>query len=341
MIIREATPEDNEKLIEIEKKSAQEGKIWLTSFRKDFFHKLNYFDERFMLVAEDEDNGEIIGCVGAGLGDYWLEGKKQRGALMLGLRTNPKYRKKVARWLKEVINQMEKMLRNSTADFAFGSVKSDNINSIKILKHMHLQKTRTLNFYVLPVTRPLGPKEIELEDEPPKDILNDYLEKRKEEYDLVPLDLDRCFFEKLRDKKRLTALRYKSAQALVWDTSGEYDIGITVLPPGLMFLRNTLDYASKIAPLVRVPKLHKPIKTCFVIQFDYERERDGWNMVRGIKRLAWERKIDLINFAEDAELKKVRKVLGTLVFTIPFDVYMRDRFDSEKKLKPIHWPPRI
>jgi hypothetical protein len=64
-------------------------------------------------------------------------------------------------------------------------------------------------------------------------------------------------------------------------------------------------------------------------------------MVRGIKRLAWERKIDLINFAEDAELKKVRKVLGTLVFTIPFDVYMRDRFDSEKKLKPIHWPPRI
>ncbi|MFO7882108.1 MAG: GNAT family N-acetyltransferase [Kosmotogaceae bacterium] len=341
MIIREATFEDNEKLIEIEKKSAQEGKIWLTSFRKDFFHKLNYFDERFMLVAEDENNGEIIGCVGAGFGDYWIEDKKQRGAFVLGLRTNPKYRMKVARWLKEVIKEMEKILKSSTADFAFGTVKSDNINSIKILKHMKLQKTRTLNFYVLPVTRPLGPKEIELEYKPTKDILNNYLEKRKKDFDLVPLDLDRCFFEKLRDKKRLIALKYKSAQALVWDTSGEYDIGITALPPGLMFLRNTLDYVSKIAPLVRVPKLHKPIKTCFVIQFDYKEERDGWNMVRGIKRLAWQKGIDLINFAEDSELKKTRKVLGTLVFTIPFDVYMRDRADSKKELKPVHWPPRI
>ncbi|AKI96854.1 GNAT family N-acetyltransferase [Kosmotoga pacifica] len=341
MIVRQAKPEDNEKLLEIERTSSQEGKIWFASDRKDFFEKMHYFRDGFLLVAEDEKSGDIIGCAGAGYAEYWLEGRKQRGAYLFGLRTNPKYRLRVARWLKAVIEKMSDILENSDVDFGFGSVKVDNINSVKILKHMKFEPTRVLNIYTVPVVRRGQVKGVSVDERPDPWELQRLYDAKKDDYDLVPLDLAENFFPKLIAEGRIKLIKYKTATAIVWDITGEYDIRITKLPAGLRCFRNLADFLVKIFPFIRIPKMNSPILSWNVIYMDYENAKHGKRLVKAIHNMAWKHGIMLLNFAEDNELTKVKNVLGFLKFTLPFQLALIDKDRNKKKLKPVLWPPRI
>ncbi|OAA31805.1 hypothetical protein AT15_02965 [Kosmotoga arenicorallina S304] len=341
MIVRQAQPQDNEKLLEIERTSSQEGSIWFASERKDFFEKMNHFEDGFMLVAEDEESGDIIGCVGSGYADYWLEGRKQRGAYMYGLRTNPKYRMRVARWLKAVIQKMSDILENSDVEFGFGSVKADNINSVKILRHMKFEPARVLNFYTVPVVRKGNIKGINIDENPDPQVLQNYYDEKKNDYDLVPLDLGKNFFPKLIAEGKIKLAKYRTATAIIWDTLGEFDVKITRLPIGLRLFRDLAALVTKLFPFVRIPALNEPIHSWNVIFLDYENSKDGKYLLKAIHKLAWKENVMLLNFAEDSELSKIRSILGTLKFTLPFKIALIDRARSKKTLKPIIWPPRI
>jgi hypothetical protein len=341
VIIREARPEDNAKLLEIERTSAQEGNVWFTSNREDFFEKMRYFEDGFMLVAEDEKTGDIIGCAGAGFADYWLEGRKQRGVYLFGLRTNPKYRMKVARWLKALIEKMGDILENSEAEFGFGSVKADNIRSIKILRHMNLFASRTLNFYVQPVLRRGKVKGLEIDNDPEISELQEYYINSMEDHDLVPMDLDRNFFPRLKEQKRLKVYRYKSAWAAVWDITGEYDVAITRLSKSLRALQVSVRFLATLVPFVRIPKLNEFIRSWHVIIFEYQDLKDAKKLVKAIHHDAWNNRIHLLNFAEDAEVDHIKKALGPFTIKLPFVLHTIDRKQSRKNFKPVIWPPRI
>ncbi|WP_290668369.1 hypothetical protein [Kosmotoga sp.] len=341
MIVRQAKPEDNEKLLEIERTSSQEGSIWFASDRKDFFVKMNHFDDGFMLVAEDEKNGDIIGCVGAGYADYWLEGRKQRGVYMFGLRTNPKYRMRLARWLKAVIQKMGDILENSDVEFGFGSVKVDNINSVKILKHMKFEPTRVLNIYAVPVMRKGKVNGISIDEEPDPQALQSYYNEKIDDHDLVPLDLGQNFFPKLIAEKKIKLIKHNTATAIVWDTLGEFDVKITKLPIALKLFRDFAAFITFLFPFIRIPRLNDPIHSWNVIFLDYKDRKDGKRLVKAIHNLAWKNNITLLNFGEDSELAKVKNVLGILKFTVPFRFALIDRARNKKTLRPVIWPPRI
>ena len=113
--VRFASIDDNEKLLKIERESAQEGSIWLVAFREDFFGRLKYFEEGFIMIAENAY--DIIGCIGVGIDNLIVNGEIKKGIYLFGLRTNLQYRLKVARWLKSIIQELQNLLGPTDFDF--------------------------------------------------------------------------------------------------------------------------------------------------------------------------------------------------------------------------------
>jgi len=342
LIIRDVRPEDNEKLLEIEKSSAQEGKIWLTSYRADFFEKSRYFREGFFLVAEDERDGELIGCAGAGYAYYSLKGERVKGVYLYGLRTNPRFRLKVAFWLKALIKRMTETLRDSDGIFAYGSVKIDNNRSAKISRHLGFFPERVFNIYAVPVIRKPRVKGTLVDYAPAIDELSSVFESASVKGDLVPLDLHETFFPQLLDQERIRIVRFGSARAIVWDTTGQTDFSISKLNGSLRPLHKVLRGVAITVPAIRVPQIGQPIKSWQVIEFSYKHKKDGERLVRALHNAAWREKVHLLTFGEDATDDRIRCLLGILTFKLPFQIVTINRENTPLGLNKIPiWPPTL
>ncbi len=342
MIIRDVKAEDNEKLLDIEKKSAQEGKIWFTSHRADFFEKSRFFREGFFLVAEDEKTGDLIGCAGAGYAYYSLKGERVKGVYLYGLRTNPKCRMKVARWLKAVIEKMTETLRSSDGVFAYGSVKKDNDRSAKISQHIGLFPERVFNIYAVPVIHKPRVKGTIIDYAPNIKEVDSIYQQAAEGGDLVPLDLAETFLPTVLEQGRIRIMRYGSARALVWDTSGQTDFSIARLNGGLKWLQILFKGISASIPVIKVPSIGHPIKSWQVMELSYKTRKDGLKLVRAVHNAAWREKIHLLMFGEDSEDNLVRAILGTLAFSLPFQIVTIDRDNTPLNLNRIPlWPPTM
>ncbi|HNS67197.1 MAG TPA: GNAT family N-acetyltransferase, partial [Mesotoga infera] len=84
MDIRFATKEDNEKLLDIERRSAQEGKICVVGYKENFFDRLKYYSKGSILVAEEK--GDIIGCIGIAFDEYLVDSVPRKAIYLFGLR---------------------------------------------------------------------------------------------------------------------------------------------------------------------------------------------------------------------------------------------------------------
>ncbi len=228
MDIRFATKEDNEKLLDIERRSAQEGKICVVGYKENFFDRLKYYSKGSILVAEEK--GDIIGCIGIAFDEYLVDSVPRKAIYLFGLRTNPAYRMKIARWLKAIIQELENRYGESEFDFAYASVKADNTASKKILAHMGFSRLATLDFYACPVLHRIKNTGVCVE-RPDMDRVLGLYSGMSSRFDLVPKHMR--VFEPMIEEKRLKLFTGEGASALVFDTSGESDFGIAKLSPGL------------------------------------------------------------------------------------------------------------
>ena len=340
MIIRPAVPEDDKKLLQIEELASQEGKIWLASRRTSFFDKLNFFDDGLMLVAEDEKSGEIIGCCGGGFYSYWLKKSVRKGVYLFSLRTNPNYRSKVPRWLKAFSLELDRRLAETDVDFVFGCVKADNTNAIKVMHHIGFKEVRTLNYYSVPVLRKRAAG-VTIEARPETEEINRLYLEKSETLDLIPVDMEKSFLNKLIAEGRLFIFKYKTATALVWDTSGEYDLIITRLSRGLGALRTASAWLTRILPVVRVPEINSPLKSWNVLVMDYKDPSHASKTLKAIHEFAWKKGVTLLNFAEDSESNELAKALGPFKFKVPFIIMCRNLKEVQNTIGPVIWPPRL
>ena len=90
MIIRDAVEKDNIKMLDIQKCAVQVGEFEITLLKKDFKSKSSFFRDGFYLVAEDEDNSDILGFLGVGIDYFKVKDKAYKGAYLYDLRANPK-----------------------------------------------------------------------------------------------------------------------------------------------------------------------------------------------------------------------------------------------------------
>ena len=333
--VRFASIDDNEKLLKIERESAQEGSIWLVAFREDFFGRLKYFEEGFIMIAENAY--DIIGCIGVGIDNLIVNGEIKKAIYLFGLRTNPQYRLKVARWLKSIIQELQNLLGPTDFDFGYASVKADNTASKKILEHMGFSTTATLDFYACPVRKTSQEKSVFVEREVDLETILDLYKPLEKDHDLL-LQGTKAF-EVMVTERRLRLFKTEGAYALVLDTSGEQDFGITRLSKGLRAFQ--LLAQGTISPLVRIPKMNERLRSWDVLLFGWEDIRSARKIVRKIHRCAWEEGITLINFSRDRSLGSMKGAVGPLSFRIPFEIMIYEKNSINRGSRPIIRTPTI
>lgn len=333
--VRFASIDDNEKLLKIERESAQEGSIWLVAFREDFFGRLKYFEEGFIMIAENAY--DIIGCIGVGIDNLIVNGEIKKGIYLFGLRTNPQYRLKVARWLKSIIQELQNLLGPTDFDFGYASVKADNTASKKILEHMGFSTTATLDFYACPVRKTSQEKSVFVEREVDLETILDLYKPLEKDHDLL-LQGTKAF-EVMVTERRLRLFKTEGAYALVLDTSGEQDFGITRLSKGLRAFQ--LLAQGTLSPLVRIPKMNERLRSWDVLLFGWEDIRSARKIVRKIHRCAWQEGITLINFSRDRSLGSMKGAVGPLSFRIPFEIMIYEKNSINRGSRPIIRTPTI
>lgn len=314
MIIRDAVEEDNIKMLEIQKAAAQVGEFEITLLKKDFKKKSNFFKDGFYLVAEDEKTSDILGFLGVGIDYFKVKDKIQKGAYLYDLRTNPKYRGKTARWLKAIAEETNKRLKKSGIVFCFASVKTDNKPSMKLLKHFNLAPFYTYTSYVLPVLNKRIEPDVKIDDTfDLKELDNFYSEKNKE-VDFLPVNIKDTFLAIMRKENRIIKFSYKSAQIIGWDTRDVTDVGLYDLPYRYKILIKLLAVITKIIPFVKVPVLHKTLKTFRILQFKYENEHDFKILLNALHGYCYKNDFYLIIFFIPEHQFFDKKLLGVLQF---------------------------
>jgi RimJ/RimL family protein N-acetyltransferase len=325
--IRFATKEDNEKLLDIERRSAQEGKICVVGYKENFFDRLKYYSKGSILVAEEK--GDIIGCIGIAFDEYLVDSVPRKAIYLFGLRTNPAYRMKIARWLKAIIQELENRYGESEFDFAYASVKADNTASKKILAHMGFSRLATLDFYACPVLHRIKNTGVCVE-RPDMDRVLGLYSGMSSRFDLVPKHVR--VFEPMIEEKRLKLFTGEGASALVFDTSGESDFGIAKLSPGMRFFQVIGKYL--LSPLARVYRNEGKAQIWDVLILDYRTPRAARRVSRRSTKKPGKEKVTLLNFARDSTLGSLKPAIGPLSFKIPFDIMIFEKKEIPKRAGP-------
>ena len=122
--IRDATPEDSDKLIELTSLTPMEGVIGLRIDRKpDFFHLL-HLSETFILLVAETDKGEIVGCFAATKKNMHIDGKCSHVYYLRDLKVNPDFKGSMVAYV--LVKKMYKRLLKDGADILCCTMASGN-----------------------------------------------------------------------------------------------------------------------------------------------------------------------------------------------------------------------
>jgi hypothetical protein len=342
MIIRDATENDNLKMLDIQKNAAQIGEFEITLIKNDFRSKSNFFSDGFYLIAEDEKTSDIIGFLGVAIDHFKVKGKIYKGAYLYDLRTNPKYRGKVARWLKSIIEEAIARLSKLDIDFYFASVKTDNQPSIKLLKHFDSIPLYSYKSYSMPVFNKKISREAIIEKDFDINELENFYSERNDKIDFLPLDLKNNFLKIVKNENRLIKFSYKSAQIIGWDTKDIADIGIINMSKRHRVLQKTLYFASKLIPFINAPLLNKNMKSFHIIKYEYKEESDFKVLLKSLTGYCYKNSFHLISIFIPGNLPFNEKILGVLKFRIDFTIVAKLNTKVDfSNLKNLIWLPRL
>jgi GNAT superfamily N-acetyltransferase len=124
---RAVTAADNPGLRELERSCPQGRRLKIYSERDDYFLRSRLYGNDYTLVAEDRQQGRLIGVMAAALKEVYLGGAVRPAAFFYDLRVHPDYRRSVlGRHMLEVWNDMERWAQESGAHLIYGLVKHDN-----------------------------------------------------------------------------------------------------------------------------------------------------------------------------------------------------------------------
>jgi GNAT superfamily N-acetyltransferase len=129
--VRTATPEDNARLVQLERSSPQGTRLQIYSERKDYFFRSTLYGNQHTLVAVDNQADRLIGVMAGTLKEVFLGGRATRAAFFYDLRLHPDYRRTVlGRHMLRVWNLMDRWAEESGAALLYGLVKADNTTMI-------------------------------------------------------------------------------------------------------------------------------------------------------------------------------------------------------------------
>lgn len=265
MYVRAAKAEDNEKLIAIEQMTPQGEQIKLVSERKDYFIRAKKFEDPILLVAEDEEQGDILGIMGVGPVSVRLAGETVKGGLIFDWRSNPLTQKGLPRHMFRLWQEAQTEIAKRNLRFIFGYVKEDNERSLAVLRKFGAQAVETKEFLTMPVHAWFSKNRGEVDKvhfapaiDPGSegDILRDAFGS----LDLFTDPYRSTYLSTLRERYTFGKFTYGKSSIKAWDTNAEYSQRVLNMPWYYKAARPVFRVGSAIVPLPKIPKLGDDIR---------------------------------------------------------------------------------
>jgi hypothetical protein len=258
--IREATPSDNDALLQLEADSPQGTGISILIDRADYFYRSRMHDQARVLLAVE--NGRIVGVMAFAVKDVLLHGAPDRAAYFYDLRGEAEYRRSMKRGLFRLWNAVLEEVRAGGAAFLYGHVKCDNYDSLNVVTRMGAQESASFDILTLPSLRgrtsPLDPHLDSLDEEVAR------IERAVGPRSLKPLRFAAAYERgaELGYLKGIFRLERGSsfAQVSAWDLSAIYRGRVLHMPLTLRTLGAVLNPVARFLPVPRVPVVGQHIK---------------------------------------------------------------------------------
>jgi len=257
--IRAAVEEDNNALLALEAASPQGTGIAVNIDRDTYFYRSRLFDEGRVLIGEED--GRLIGVMAYALKDVYIAGELTRAAYFYDLRGEADYRRSMKRGLFRMWKALQEEVRAAGAEFLYGHVKADNVDSMRVSIKSGAQAAAGSSILTLPTLAGGG------RSEPPACLEPEAGARRVEEAvgerDMRPARLTDIYSRGaemgyLKGVYRLHEGR-SSAQITVWDTSSIYRGLVYRMPLWLHVLGGVLNPLARRFPLPRIPTVGQRI----------------------------------------------------------------------------------
>lgn len=293
MRVREATAEDNAKLIAIEQLTPQGGQIQLVSERKDYFFRAKKFADPILLVAEDKEQDQILGIMGVGPVAVKLREKIIRGGFIFDWRSNPLAQTGLPRHMLRLWQAAQREISRQNLQFVFGYVKEDNERSLSILTRYGAKVVETKEFLTMPVHASFSRDKSEVAEVGFTRNLD--LEKERAglqdnfgHLDLFPKQSQSTTPEEQKKRYLFGKFSYGNSSLKVWDTNAEYSQRVLNMPLLYKLVRPLFQVGGKVFPLPHIPNLGDEIKVWQLYDLILDQPDDLYYLLERVRLAALE-----------------------------------------------------
>ncbi|MGD0495924.1 MAG: GNAT family N-acetyltransferase [Candidatus Bathyarchaeia archaeon] len=277
--IRIADDADNAELLDLEKMCPQGTSLVLQFDRSpDFFLRSRVYDSYRVYVAEEE--GEIVGTVGAALKEFNMGKEVAKGVYIYDLRVHPTFR---ARGIGSRLIQ-HVMAEENEADLAYGHIMEENYPSIALFKRMGFQNIHdcmllNVSLYKRQEQTASKVRKMDADDTlSVVDLINDHY--RNHDF-FVPLNID-SFLNRTR---QLTDYGFQSTQVVevenrivacagLWDYSRILRASVLRVTARLKMLTYILRFANLFTRTMKLPSVGEFFRLMYVTDFAFTGKAD-------------------------------------------------------------------
>jgi len=277
--IRVADDADNAELLNLEKMCPQGTSLVLQFDRSpDFFLRSRVYDDYNVYVAEEE--GKIVGTVGAALKEFNMGGEVVKGVYIYDLRVHPTFR---GRGIGSKLVQ-QVMAEENEADLAYGHIIEENYPSIALFKRLGFENIHNHMLLNVPLYKRQEQTASKIRkmttDDVPSivDLTNDHY--RNHDF-FAPLNVDNF----LNRTRQLTDYGFQGTQVVevknrvvacagLWDYSRILRASVLRITAKLKMLTYVLRFANLFTSTMKLPSVGEFFRLMYVTDFAFTGETD-------------------------------------------------------------------
>jgi ribosomal protein S18 acetylase RimI-like enzyme len=327
--IRVADDADNAELLDLEKMCPQGTSLILQFDRSpDFFLRSRVYNNYTVYVAEEE--GKIIGTVGATLKEFNMSGEVVKGVYIYDLRVHPTFR---GRGIGSKLVQ-QVMAEENEADLAYGIIMEENYPSIALFKRLGFQNIHNLIFLNVPLYKRQEQtaskvRKMTADDVPSVvDLINDHY--RNHDF-FAPLNID-SFLNRTR---QLTDFGFQSTQVVevenqivacagLWDYSRILQTSVLHVTAKLKMLTYILKFANLFTRTMKLPSVGEPFRLMYVTDFAFTGEVDAVKeLIKHCLSLSCSCECDFLLFPLDPLNPAIPLIAKYRPVTISYHIYAK------------------
>jgi GNAT superfamily N-acetyltransferase len=269
--IRPAVPQDNRRLIELERSCPQGSRLLIASEREDYFFRSTLYGNHHTLVAVDREQDRLIGAMAGTVKEVFLSGRPVSATLFYDLRVHPDYRRTVlGRHMLRVWNLMNRWAETNGSELLFGLVKSDNESMLALQRK---KKEYRFAGRMVVVGRPVfrerrlraEPREVDLSRE--SRWISGKVWARYGGWQFFPTAFRECYLTPPMEASGLFSC-YVLQEGESFASLGLFRVNrsmhtrVVRLPARYRLLKPVLDAARRVAPLPCIPAPGGTISYC-------------------------------------------------------------------------------